>query len=228
MILRRVIIGNNASTLYKRYLIFLMAPVILSACAITTSEKDGALLEGVYYSSTKEFSVAVPTGTIVRDGKHPLGGFVSITKLPDPILERGIAYYRVAQSSSGLTSEEANGIIRTSHNDWLKNYALRGLENISHEEWVEIDGKPAYFAVIEGAKSGLLVKPGAYYGVISLARGNYSFVVYDMIDAPYELSGSRDSPQTINIKNSKTRFDSIKEYLDSVRFGNNSAIKSPM
>lgn len=213
----------------KKYLTLMIVAVFLSSCATTTSIQHGALADGVYQSSTDEFSVTVPVNAVVHDGKHPLGGYVAIKALPEPIKERGIAYYRVAQSSSNsLTLKEKKGIVKSSHDDWLKNYVLRDSDDVVHEEWIETDKTLAYFTVIEGAKSGFLVKPGAYYGVISLVEGNYSYVVYEIMATPYELVGKADSAETASIKSKTTRFDGIQQYLDSITFLDGKSVKFPM
>jgi len=214
--------------MFKRYSFFLITATLLASCALTNSVKNGSLKEGVYSSSTDEFSFFVPKNAIVQDGKHPLGGFVSVRQLADPMIEKGIAYNRVALPKDKLTLKEAKGIIKSGSGYWLKGYALRDPENIIHEEWIDIDGTPLYFTVIEGASSGLLVKPGSYTGTISFLRGNYSYVLYEIVDAPYQLKGSDDSPETINVKKAETRLSSIRRYLKSVKFTENKGIRFPL
>jgi len=211
----------------QKYWVIMMAIFILSACVATTSIKHGSLEKDIYHSSTNEFSISIPVGAAIYDGKHPLGGFMSIKNLPEPTIERGVAYYRVAQPETKLVIKAEKGIIEAGYNDWLKNYASRETKNILYKEWLEIDGAPAYFTVIEGSGSGLLVKPSAYYGTISFVRENYSYVLYEIIDAPYQLKGNADSPETMSIKDSKKRLISIRKYFDSIKFTQNTSTKLP-
>lgn len=208
--------------------LILTTAFVLSACIATTSVRQGSLENNVYRSSTDEFSLSIPAGAAVHDGVHPLGGFVSLKKLPEPARERGLAYYRVVQPDREMTVKEAEGIIEASYKDWLQNYAGRTAEHVLHAEWMDVDGATAYFTVIEGASSGFLVKPGAYYGALGFARGNYSYVIYEIITAPYQLKGSPDTPETLGIKNPENRIASLLNYLDTVNFSQAATVKDPM
>jgi len=209
------------------YGVICAAMFVLSACAITSSVKYGVLKEEIYHSSTNEFSISIPVSAVVNDGLHPLGGFVTVSNLHEPIIRRGVAYFRAVMPSNGLTQKEMKGIVEAGHNNWVKNYASRELANVIHKEWVDVNGMPAYFTVVEGASPGLLVKPGSYSGAISFLKSNYSYVLFEVIDAPYQLKGSDDLPETTAIKDPQNRLDSISEYLSSVDF-KSAPVKFPM
>tara|TARA_B110000977_G_scaffold34573_1_gene46219 strand:+ start:901 stop:1185 length:285 start_codon:yes stop_codon:yes gene_type:complete len=69
----------------------------------------------------------------------------------------------------------------------------RKLDHVIHEYWIDLDGTQVYFTIIEGPDEGLLVKPGDCYGTANFIRGNYTYVSYEYIKAPYQLKGSDDS-----------------------------------
>lgn len=202
----------------RRILSLASITLLLGACAITTSISQGTLEEGIYSSSTGEFSLSVPEETVVRDGRQPLGGYLTLSNLQPPLRKQGLAYYRVAAPADGMSPEEEKGIVKSGHDDWLKNYALLDTNRIIHEEWTEHNGKPSYFTVIEDHSPGFLVKPGGYYGVYGFIAGNYSYVLYELIDAPYQLKGAEDSPERLAIKDPANRLTAVLQFVATARF----------
>ena len=97
-----------------------------------------------------------------------------------------------------------------------------------HEYWIDLDGTQVYFTIIEGPDEGLLVKPGDYYGTANFIRGNYTYVSYEYIKAPYQLKGGEDSKERTLMKSAEQRRESIKQYFKSVKFSPSDRVKFPL
>ena len=220
---------ENNRYLGKRMLATVSLTVlVLSGCALTNSISNGSLENGVSYSSTNEFSFSVPVYAVVHDGLHPLGGWVAVRNLAKPIFEKAVSYNRIALPENEITLEKSQGMIKSGHDFWLRGNTSRALEHIIYNEWIETDSGAFYFSIIEGPDEGLVVKPGGYYGTLSFIRGNYSYVLSEYIDAPYQLKGSEDSDERTRIKDSNVRLKSINKYLDNMEFKSAEKIQFPL
>ena len=91
-----------------------------------------------------------------------------------------------------------------------------------------MDGSLFYYTVIEGPDKGLFVKPDAYYGTVSFIRGNYSYVLFEYVDAPYQLKGGEDSNERKIIKSAEARQESINTFLNMIKFNQSGLIKFPL
>jgi hypothetical protein len=210
---------NNTANLSRLVLVTLTSALLfLSGCTLTNSISHGNLENGVYHSSTNAFSFPLRAEAIVHDGLHPLGGWVSIRNLPDPTVEKGLSYNRIALPEHEISLEKIQAIIKSGHDFWLSANTSRDLKHIIYDKWIEADGGPFYFSIIEGPDEGLVVKPGGYYGTLSFMRGNYSYVLSEYIEAPYQLKGKEDSEERTRVKNSNIRLKSINDYFNKMKF----------
>ena len=220
---------NNTANLSRRVLVTLACALLfLSGCTLTKSISQGNLENGVYYSSTNAFSFPLPADAVVHDGLHPLGGWANTRNLPEPAIEKGISYNRIALPESEIVLEKRKAMIKSGHGFWLKASTSRTLNHLIHKDWIELDKIQAYFTIIEGPDEGLLIKPGGYYGTVSFIRGNYTYVLHEYIKGPYQLKGGEDSKERTLMKSPEQRRESIKQYLKSVKFSPSDRVKFPL
>lgn len=199
----------------RKYLLlaFFAILLVLGGCN-TNSAQLGQLDSNVYVSSTKEFSLPIPQGAKIFDGSHALGQYVVIRGLPKPVEIRGISYNRVANVDASTSQEAKNNIVKAGHDFWAKTYSDSALKAI-HSEWIEINGMPVYFTVLEGQPAGLLVKPNLFYGTLSFLREKYSYVLFDRVRTEKVLVSSKGRPAAAS---AEPRKRSIQAFYNTVTF----------
>lgn len=195
------------------YLVLFSFLLPLSGCN-GNSAQHGNLESNSYQPATKEFSLTIPQGAKVSDGTHALGKFLVIRGLPKPVEIRGISYNRVANVNAETSQEAKNSIVKAGHDFWAKTYTGAQL-NVIHSEWIELDGMPVYFTVLEGQPAGLLVKPNLFYGTLSFLKGKYSYVLFDRARSEKMLVGTEGRPEAAN---PELRKRSIMAFFNTVKF----------
>lgn len=164
---------------HSSVLIMLIMAANISGCLATSPVRYGELNNGVYQSSTNEFSLTLPAGAKMFDNSHPLGHYLVISNLHEPVIIQGISYYRAAQPKEGLSDKAVKNMIKNGHDFWAKGYEQKPM-TVLHEEWIKIDGRPAYFTLLQATNQN------THYHALSLLRGNYSYVLFEKLNSNKE------------------------------------------
>lgn len=202
-----------------RWSSFLLTSALLGLAGCVTSQiSQGELSAGVYHSASGDFSMAVPAEAIIHDGLFPLGGYVDLSNLAEPVIRQGIVYNRVALPAEGISTDDQRNLVRGALESWMVFFTDLTEDDILYQEWLELDGRPVHFSVLEGPDGGALVKPASYYASYSVLIGNYSYTLFERVSAPYQLKGTEDSAERLARLDPETRKASILKFTEGFRF----------